>query len=79
MGEKLPALTAKELIKALEKINIFVVRQRGAHVQLKGVYKNQQRFTTISNHPSQELPIGTINAIMRDCGLTRKELIELIN
>jgi predicted RNA binding protein YcfA (HicA-like mRNA interferase family) len=38
---KLPAVTADEVIKALEKTGFQVVRQKGSHVRLR----NQKRST----------------------------------
>ena len=52
-------------------------RQRGSHAQLRGFYNGEERFTTIPIHGG-ELPQGILLAVMKDLGITRKELIELL-
>ncbi|MGQ9837692.1 MAG: type II toxin-antitoxin system HicA family toxin [Cyanobacteriota bacterium] len=69
---KLPVLSGKELIRALEKAGFQVVRQKGSHVSLqKGAYK-----TVVPLH--DELAKGTLLGILKQCGLTREDLIALI-
>ncbi len=77
MGERLPRIKPLPLIKALSKIGIRVGRQKGSHAQLCGIYKGQTRFTTIPIHGG-ELPHGVLLAVLKDCGISRKELIELL-
>ncbi len=77
MGERLPRAKPLPLIKALSKIGIKVERQKGSHAQLCGFHKGQMRFTTIPVHGG-ELPDGILLAVMKDCGITRKELVELL-
>lgn len=77
MGERLPRIKPLPLIKALSKIGIKVERQKGSHAQLCGFYKGQMRFTTIPIH-GRELPGGILLAVMKDLGITRKELIGLL-
>jgi predicted RNA binding protein YcfA (HicA-like mRNA interferase family) len=47
MGQKIPPISGKELIKILSKIGILPIRQRGSHVQLQGDYKGILRYTTV--------------------------------
>ncbi len=75
---KLPAIKAKELVKVLSKIGIIPVRQKGSHIQLKGVYKGELRYTTIPCHTKKMLPVGTLKGILRDCGLTADDLPKLL-
>jgi predicted RNA binding protein YcfA (HicA-like mRNA interferase family) len=59
---KLPVLSGKELIKALEKDGFHRVRQKGSHVSLqKGEYK-----TVVPLH--DELAKGTLLGILKQCG-----------
>jgi predicted RNA binding protein YcfA (HicA-like mRNA interferase family) len=70
---KLPVLSGEELIKALEKAGFRQVRQRGSHMSLeKGSYK-----TVVPLH--EELAKGTLLGILKQCGLTRENLFELLN
>ncbi len=75
---KLPRINGKELIKALSKIGIVPVRQRGSHVQMEGFFKGKLRHTTVYYHSKEKLPLGTLKGILEDCELTVEELIELL-
>jgi len=55
-----------------------VERQKGSHAQLCGFYKGEMKFTTIPIHAGKELPDGIVLATLRDCGLTKKELMQLL-
>ncbi|HSW56003.1 MAG TPA: type II toxin-antitoxin system HicA family toxin [Ignavibacteriaceae bacterium] len=69
---KLPVLSGKELIKALERDGFQVVRQRGSHVSLrKDEYK-----TVVPLH--SDLSKGTLLGILKQCGLTKEKLAELL-
>ncbi|MFC2158428.1 type II toxin-antitoxin system HicA family toxin [Acidobacteriota bacterium] len=69
---RLPVLSGKELIKLLNKGGFHIVRQKGSHVSLaKGQFK-----TIIPLH--DELARGTLLGILKQCGLSRDELQELL-
>lgn len=69
---KLPILSGKELIKILEKDGFKIVPQKGSHVSLqKGQYK-----TVVPLH--DELSKGTLLGILKQCGLSREDLNELL-
>ncbi len=78
MGERLPRVKPLQLVKALSKIGISVGRQKGSHAQLSGFYKGELKFTTIPIHSGEELPIGIVLAVLKDCGITKKEFAELL-
>jgi len=78
MGERLPRVKPLQLVKALSKIGINMERQKGSHAQLRGFYKGEMKFTTIPIHSGEELPNGIVLAVLKDCGLTKKEFIELL-
>ncbi len=77
-SKKLPVVKAKDLIKALSTIEIFPVRQKGSHIQLKGIYQGEFRHTTVPYHTNESLPIGTLKGILNDCGLTKEDLLMLL-
>ena len=69
---KLPVLSGEELIKALKKAGFQVVRSRGSHVSLhKGEYK-----TIVPLH--YEISKGTLLGILKQCGLSKEDLNNLI-
>lgn len=69
---KLPVLSGDELISLLRKAGFVIIRQKGSHVSLqKGEYK-----TVVPKH--NELARGTLLGILKQCGLSREDLRELI-
>ena len=69
---RLPVLSGKNLINTLEKAGFKVIRQKGSHVSLqKEVYK-----TVVPLH--DELAKGTLLGILKQCGLSREDLIKLL-
>lgn len=69
---KLPVLSGRELIEILTKAGFQVVRQKGSHVSLQKA--NHQ--TVVPLH--DELAKGTLLGILKQCGLTRDDLIRLL-
>ncbi len=69
---KLPSLSGDELIKALTKAGFQVVRQKGSHVSMQ---KAKSR-TVIPLH--KELAKGTLFGILKQCGLTKEDLISIL-
>ena len=72
---KLPQISGKECIKALEKAGFFVKRQKGSHIIL---CRNEPfAEVVIPNHKT--LDKGTLRAIIRQANLDVDEFIELLN
>jgi predicted RNA binding protein YcfA (HicA-like mRNA interferase family) len=69
---KLPALSGGELVAALKKAGFLVVRQKGSHVSLA----KESFRTVVPLH--DELAKGTLLTIMRQCGLSKEDLISLL-
>ena len=70
---KLPVISGKECIKALEKVGFKIARQRGSHIVL--VRDNPKATVIVPNH--KELDRGTLRAIIRQLDLTVDEFILL--
>lgn len=70
---KLPVISGKECIKALEKVGFEIARQRGSHIVL--VRENPKATVIVPNH--KELDRGTLRAIIRQLDLTVDEFILL--
>lgn len=69
---KLPILSGDDLIKALKRGGFQVVRQKGSHISLQ---KDTWR-TVVPLH--KELAKGTLLGILKQCGLSQDELLELL-
>lgn len=76
MSERLPAVKAKELIRALERVGWQLDRIRGSHHVM--VHVEQRRALTVPVH-NRELKAGTLAAILRSAGITREELRQLLD
>ncbi len=75
---KLPVLSAKEVIQALQRAGFEIRNQVGSHVQMVGYSQNSKRLVTVPNHGNKEIPVGTLLSILRQSGLTRDEFIHLL-
>ena len=71
---KLPVLSARECIAALEKAGFHVIRQRGSHITLRR--DNPSARVTVPNH--KELKTGMLRSIIRQAGMTVDEFLELL-
>jgi len=69
---KLPVVSGKEAIKALEKAGFKLVKIRGSHAKLK-----KDTYTVIVPL-HDELSKGTLLAIIRQAGLTKQQFLELL-
>ena len=75
MSEKLPRITAADIIRALEKAGFFLSRQSGSHK----IYKNTQgKRVTIPYHSGAILHPKVLKSILRDADLTLNQLKNLI-
>ena len=73
MSPKIPVISGKKMISCLKKAGFVVVRQKGSHVSLR-----KKSFRTIVPLHN-ELARGTLNNILRQSGLTREQLQDLLN
>ncbi len=73
---KLPVISGKEALKALERVGFVVVRQRGSHVRIKKVTSKSVIKITIPIH--ETLDRGTLKGILRNAGLTVEEFVDLL-
>lgn len=72
---RLPALSGREVVKALGKIGYELDRQRGSHMILRHPEPPFRRLV-VPDH--KELRRGTLRAIIRQAGLTVSEFIDLL-
>lgn len=70
---RLPALTSRELIRALELAGFQEHRQRGSHK----IFKKGALRITVPVH-SGDLKKGTVHSIIEQAGFTVEEFIELL-
>lgn len=73
---KLPVLSARKLLRALGRAGFEVVAQRGSHIRLNGRRHGRMRVVIVPNHA--EIAPGTLQSILRQAGMTREELDDLL-
>jgi len=71
---KLPLLTGKAVIAALQKSGFVLVRTRGSHCFLRHA---DGRTTVVPVHSGETIGPGLLSKILRDCDLTREDLERL--
>jgi predicted RNA binding protein YcfA (HicA-like mRNA interferase family) len=75
MSEKLPRMTAAEVIKVLERASFSFSRQSGSHK----IYKNREgKRVTIPYHSGKILHPKVLASILRDADLTVGKFKELL-
>lgn len=73
---QLPAVTGKQLIKALEGQGWFVKRIRGSHHILR--HPTIPDAIPVPVHGSRPIKRGTLGNILRTAGITRDQLQRLL-
>jgi predicted RNA binding protein YcfA (HicA-like mRNA interferase family) len=76
MNQRLPALTARDVIRALERAGFVVSRTSGSHCRLIHA-SDPARKITVPVH-SGDLKRGTLRGIVAQAGLTVPEFIALL-
>lgn len=72
---KLPSLTPEKVIKILQQKGFILDRVKGSH----HIYYNPEnkRRVTVPFH-KRDLPIGTLKEILKQTGISKEELQELL-
>jgi predicted RNA binding protein YcfA (HicA-like mRNA interferase family) len=73
---KLPRVTGREVVRALERAGFIFDRQRGAHVIL--VHPQSRRRVSVPVHAGQIVKPGTLKGILDDAGLSPEEFAQLL-
>jgi predicted RNA binding protein YcfA (HicA-like mRNA interferase family) len=73
---RLPRVSAPELVHALEKEGYVLSRSKGSH----RVYRHPEtgKRVTVPYHARRTIPPGTLANILREAGIDRDDLRELL-
>ena len=75
MTEKLPRVTAAEVVKALERAGFSLSRQSGSHK----IFKNREgKRVTVPYHAKKILHPNILKNILRDAELTEEKFRDLM-
>ena len=70
-----PRVTGQELIAALGKAGFSVLRVKGSHHFLR---HEDGRSTVVPAHSGENIGLGLLHKILRDCQLTANQLTKLL-
>lgn len=71
---KLPRISGRECVRALEQAGFYIKRQESSHV----VLRRDDPFIQVVVPDHKELDRGTLRAIIRQAGLGVDEFIKLL-
>ena len=74
---RLPSLTGREVVRALQSAGFVLVRTSGSHHRLMDP-KNPSRAATVPVHSSKALKRGTLHGIIKQAGLTVETFIAFL-
>ena len=72
---RLPVVSGRECVKALERAGFYVRRQEGSHI----ILRRDSPFAQVVVPDHKELDRGTLRAILRQSGLTVDQFNALLN
>ena len=74
---KLPQVSGKEAIRALEKCGFFIKRQSGSHVIMRH-RTDFSRRCIVPLHGSKSIKPGTLHSILKGTNLSVEEFLKLL-
>jgi len=74
---KMPRISGKEVISALQRAGFIIRHQKGSHVVMRH-QSDLSRRCVIPVHGSQIIKSGTLNSILRGASISIEELISFL-
>jgi predicted RNA binding protein YcfA (HicA-like mRNA interferase family) len=71
---KLPRVSGRECLKALEKTGFYLKRRESSHM----IVRRDVPFAQLVVPDHQELDRGTLRAIIRQAGISIEQFVELL-
>ena len=75
MSNKLPSVSGKQVVRALERNGYAVTRIRGSHHFMEAEGKTS---VSVPVHAGRDIARGTLRSILDDVGLTANEFADLL-
>jgi predicted RNA binding protein YcfA (HicA-like mRNA interferase family) len=72
---KLPVVSGREVVRALERAGFRIDRQKGSHIIMREPLPPFRRIT-VPDHKT--ISAGTTRAIIRQAGLTIEQFLDLL-
>jgi len=73
---RLPRITGKDALKALQRAGFSVVRTHGSHHYL--YHRDRDVLVTVPIHAGRTLAPKTLQSMLKQAGLTAEQLAELL-
>jgi predicted RNA binding protein YcfA (HicA-like mRNA interferase family) len=77
MSRRLPAVTGRQTVRALERAGFVLARIKGSHHVMEHP-QHPMRTTTVPLHGTKTLRKGTLRSILNQAGLTVDEFLDLL-
>ena len=71
---RLPRISGRNCVSALQKAGFKIKRQHGSHI----ILRRDEPFTQVVVPDHKELDTGTLRAILRQAGVSPEEFQELL-
>jgi len=71
---KLPQVSGRECVRALERAGFYLKRQEGSHM----ILRRDNPFAQVVVPDHKELDRGTLRAILRQADITVEEFVKLL-
>ncbi|MFQ5862850.1 MAG: type II toxin-antitoxin system HicA family toxin [Candidatus Brocadiales bacterium] len=75
MGEKLPSLRPKEVIKAFQRAGFTIIRQKGSHVFLK--HPQTGKLICIPQH-TEDIKLGLLLGQLKKIEMSKEEFLKFL-
>lgn len=75
---KLPRITGRQLVRALEKSGFVCKRIEGSHHILQKAFREEKVTIPVPVHSGKIIKLGLLNHILRKARLSIDELIKLL-
>ena len=66
-------MSCKDIVRALKKLGFYEIGGKGDHIKLRN---DEGKTTTVPYRASRQLAHGTISAICRQTGISKKVLLQ---
>lgn len=76
---KLPVVSSKQIIRVLQKVGFQNAPKRGKGSHLAFIKTDTDRTRLVIVPDRNEIPKGTLRAILEQAGLTKDEFIRMLN
>ena len=68
--------SARVILNALQRAGFSIISQKGSHIKLFKREEDKNYIVIVPNH--KEIAIGTFSSILKQAGMSRKELEKFI-